>query len=102
VVENLIPLEASEEGVTLAAPREALHILDGARRQQNAIEELLTAAAGRPVRVRLAEAAPTPASVERPKRLSHKDLRDDKLRDLRSRDSALDAAADALDLEIVE
>jgi hypothetical protein len=34
--------------------------------------------------------------------LSDKDLKDEKLRELRGLDPALDAAADALDLEIVE
>ncbi len=44
----------------------------------------------------------TGAPVQRPQRLSDEALRADRLKGLRRRDPALDAAAEALDLEIVE
>jgi hypothetical protein len=74
----------------------------GARRHQKTIQDVITEAVGRAVRVELGEAAPQGAANERPKRLSAKDLREERLKELRGIDPALDAAADALDLEIVD
>ena len=43
-----------------------------------------------------------PVRSDRPKRLSEKDLKAERLKEIRGKDQALDAAADALDLEIVD
>jgi hypothetical protein len=43
-----------------------------------------------------------PAGSEGPKRMSEASVRADRLKRLRAKDPALDTAADALDLEIVE
>jgi DNA polymerase-3 subunit gamma/tau len=65
------------------------------------VEEILTRSLGQPVRLRVAlpasEGPPTP-----PRRLSDSNIKADRLREFRSKDPALDTAADALDLEIVD
>jgi DNA polymerase-3 subunit gamma/tau len=68
-------------------------------RQRERLEGLLGRVVGQPVQLRIEGQAPAPA---RPQRLSDEALRADRLKGLRARDPALDAAADALDLEIVE
>jgi hypothetical protein len=65
------------------------------------VETILAAALGTPVKVRLQSAGS--AAVERkPRRLSAEDVRNERLTQLRSKDPALDAAANALDLELVD
>ena len=76
---------------------------DGVARQQATVETILTATLGSPVRIRLQGAAPPAAAPDRQsKRLSMEQLRDERLAQLRSKDPALDAAANALDLELVD
>jgi DNA polymerase-3 subunit gamma/tau len=76
---------------------------DGAARQLAAVETILTATFGTPVKVKVqaasAAAAATPAQS---RRLSAQDARSERLTQLRSRDPALDAAAKALDLELMD
>jgi DNA polymerase-3 subunit gamma/tau len=70
--------------------------------QAGTIEEMASALAGAPVRLRVtsrAEAAATPSPA---RRMTGESIRADRLKGLRSRDPALDRAADELDLEIVE
>jgi DNA polymerase-3 subunit gamma/tau len=70
--------------------------------QAGTIEEMASALAGAPVRLRVtsrAEAAATPSPA---RRMTSESIRADRLKGLRSRDPALDRAADELDLEIVE
>jgi len=58
---------------------------------------------GQAVRLRVvAGAGSESAPPNPPKRMSDASIRADRLRSLRARDPALDLAADALDLEIVE
>ena len=103
VIESLSPVGVNQNRVALAVEgNDVAHMLEGAQRQQRAIEELLSAAAGRPVVVTFGSGIDQGELREKPKRLSEKDLKDEKLRDFRARDAALDAAADALDLEIVD
>jgi hypothetical protein len=69
-------------------------------RQRERLAAVLTRLLGVPVLLALAgDPAPVP---EKPQRLSAEGLRADRLKGLRARDPALDAAAEALDLEIVE
>ncbi len=100
--DGVTPAEVVEEWVVLAVLPGSAHLVEGARRQQAAMEEVLGEVRGRPSRIRwAAEESKTPGA-ERPKRLSEKDLKDERLRQLRGLDPALDAVAEALDLEIVE
>jgi DNA polymerase-3 subunit gamma/tau len=67
------------------------------------VEEILTRSLGQPVRLRLvpppgSQAAPAP----RPRRMSDSSIKAERLREFRAKDPALDTAADALDLEIVD
>jgi DNA polymerase-3 subunit gamma/tau len=67
------------------------------------VEEILTRSLGQPVQLRV---RPGPAaegnSESKPLRLSESSLKADRLREFRAKDPALDTAADALDLEIVD
>jgi hypothetical protein len=63
---------------------------------------VLSSALGVPVRIAMAGTPPATPQSARPKRLTNSDLRAEKLARLRKLDPALDIAADALDLEIVD
>jgi len=67
------------------------------------VEEILTRSLGQPIRLRLVA---NPDQVEvpqpRPRRMSDSSIKADRLREFRAKDPALDTAADALDLEIVD
>jgi DNA polymerase-3 subunit gamma/tau len=67
------------------------------------VEEVLTRSLGQPVRLRVTVApAIQEASPSKPRRMSESSLNAERLREFRSKDPALDTAADALDLEIVD
>lgn len=76
---------------------------EGVERQLAAVETILTAQMGAPMTIRLDGGATGFAAVAgKGKRLSAADLKADRLRELRTKDPALDAAADSLDLELVD
>ena len=67
------------------------------------VEEILTRSLGQPIRLRLvANPDQSEASSARPRRMSDSSIKADRLREFRAKDPALDTAADALDLEIVD
>jgi DNA polymerase III subunit gamma/tau len=67
------------------------------------VEEVLSRSLGQPVRLRVTAApAILEASPSKPRRMSESSLNAERLREFRSKDPALDTAADALDLEIVD
>jgi DNA polymerase-3 subunit gamma/tau len=67
------------------------------------VEEILTRSLGQPVRLRVTtRAAAEPGAQPKPRRLSDSNIKADRLREFRAKDPALDTAADALDLEIVD
>jgi hypothetical protein len=91
----------------VAAPRLGLRFTDDdpglaltLERQKERLAALLAKLVGEPVD--LALPGGDAAATQPPKRLSAEGLRADRLKGLRVRDPALDAAAEALDLEIVE
>jgi hypothetical protein len=93
--------------MTVAPPRLTLRLTDPdaglaltLERQRERLAALLGRIVGAPVELVVAEGDAT--SAPPPKRLSAEALRADRLKGLRVRDPALDAAAEALDLEIVE
>jgi hypothetical protein len=71
--------------------------------QAQLVEEVIAGALGQPVRLRVTDtAAGANEPPPRPQRLSEASLKADRLRSFRAKDPALDTAADALDLEIVD
>ena len=66
------------------------------------VEEILSRSLGQPVRLRVVSGPPEGGSPPKPRRMSDSSIKADRLREFRSRDPALDTAADALDLEIVD
>ena len=72
-------------------------------KQAGTVEEALQRLVGAPVRLRVEVPADAGTDAGEPaRRLSESGMRSARLKGLRSRDPALDAAADELDLEIVE
>jgi DNA polymerase-3 subunit gamma/tau len=87
--------------VALGEPNPLLH--ERLDQQAPTVEETIARLVGAPVRLRVdATADPAPGAETRVRRLSDTGMRSARLEGLRSRDPALDAAADELDLEIVE
>jgi DNA polymerase-3 subunit gamma/tau len=70
--------------------------------QAGIIEEVASGIAGAPVRLRVTTAPESGSPVPTTRRMTDESLRADRLKGLRSRDPALDRAAEELDLEIVE
>jgi hypothetical protein len=71
-------------------------------RQHEVVEGVLARAVGQPVTIRVVIGEARAAPEIPAKRLSDTGARAERLKMVRSRDPALDAAADALDLEIVD
>jgi len=66
------------------------------------VEEILTRSLGQPIRLRLVAKPDQLDPQPRPRRMSDSSIKADRLREFRAKDPALDTAADALDLEIVD
>ena len=87
--------------VVLGEANQLLH--ERLEQQARAVEETLERLVGAPVRLRVEAPADAVADAAEPvRRLSESGMRSARLKGLRGRDPALDAAADELDLEIVE
>jgi DNA polymerase-3 subunit gamma/tau len=71
--------------------------------QAAAVEEVLQRVTGEALRLRVTEApGAVPAEAAKPRRLTEEGIKADRLRTFRAKDPALDTAAEALDLEIVD
>jgi hypothetical protein len=87
--------------VALGEPNPLLH--ERLEQQSLAVEETMGRLVGAPVRLRVDAPSEESGGAESPaRRLSETGMRSARLKGLRSRDPALDAAADELDLEIVD
>jgi hypothetical protein len=87
--------------VVLDEPNPLAH--ERLEKQAATVEETLARLVGAPVRLRVDVPADAGTDAGEPaRRLSESGMRSARLKGLRSRDPALDAAADELDLEIVE
>jgi hypothetical protein len=76
---------------------------DRLQEEAGKVEEVLSRSLGQQIRLRVttAEVAAATAGVKA-RRMSESSLKAERLREFRSKDPALDTAADALDLEIVD
>jgi DNA polymerase III subunit gamma/tau len=87
--------------VLMAEPNPLL--ADSLQEQAGKVEEVLGRSLGQEVRLRVtAPETSAPTQPVRPRRMSESSLKAERLREFRSQDPALDTAADALDLEIVD
>jgi hypothetical protein len=75
---------------------------DRLHQEAGKVEEVLSRSLGQPVRLRVTAEETAAAVSARPRRMSESSLKAERLREFRSKDPALDTAADALDLEIVD
>jgi DNA polymerase-3 subunit gamma/tau len=76
---------------------------DRLQEEAGKVEEVLSRSLGESVRLRVTTAEGSgPVAQGRPRRMSESSLKAERLREFRSKDPALDTAADALDLEIVD
>ena len=85
----------------------AVRVLDpvhaeGLERQRETLAQLVGRYVTEPVRIKLEGAGSGERSTARPGRLTEQGVRADRLEALRARDPDLDAAVDALDLELLE
>ena len=85
--------------VVMAEPNQLFS--DRLQQESSKVEEVLSRSLGQTVRLRVTTAAGSGAPPK-PRRMSDSSLKAERLREFRSKDPALDTAADALDLEIVD
>jgi hypothetical protein len=85
--------------VVMAEPNQLF--ADRLDQEAGKVEEVLSRSLGQAVRLRVT-ASPGSGSPSKPRRMSDSSLKAERLREFRSKDPALDTAADALDLEIVD
>ena len=98
------PIETAPPRVTIELLDPNPVITERLTRQRDVVQSLLGRYLGAPVQLVMGSAAPSPeeSAPARPKRMSDAGARAERLKTLRKKDPALDAAADELDLEIVD
>jgi DNA polymerase-3 subunit gamma/tau len=97
------PVELTLPWLTVAMPQPNQLFAERLDQEAAKVEEILTRSLGSPVRLRVRSGpAAEGSSQPRPRRLSDSSLKADRLQEFRAKDPALDTAADALDLEIVD
>ena len=93
---------AVEGGVVTLRPASAGHA-EGLERQRDLLAQVIARYVTEPVRVKLAAgSADRGAAAERPVRLTEEGANAERLKLLRGKDAGLNAAVDALDLELLE
>ncbi len=97
------PVSVDGDMVTLALSNGDTH-LEGLERSRKAIVSAIESVTGHRVSLvfRTADRTPDPGRAREPRRLNEEADREERLRLYRSKDPALDAAAEALDLELLE
>jgi hypothetical protein len=96
-----VALEAPWLTVAMVEPNPLLS--DRLQHESAKVEEVLSRSLGQPVRLRVSLGPPNePAPPPKSQRISDSSLKAERLREFRAKDPALDTAADALDLEIVD
>ncbi len=95
-------METPGSAILAFGPEEGV-FREGAERFVSTIETILSTRMGSPIRVVLESGNATPALAARKGgRMTEETIRADRLGELRRKDPTLDAAADALDLELVD
>ncbi len=101
-LQGMRPAEVAGDLLTLEMSGDAPMGLEALERQRAALEELLGGLAARTVRIAVREVAKAEAGGQRPARTTEASVKADRLEAGRASDPALDAAANALDLEVLE
>ncbi len=97
------PVEVAAPWLTIRVPESSAWFVQPLQEQAPLVEEIVGQMVEAPVQLRVvAGPGAPPTAPEPPKRMSEASIRADRLKRLRATDPALDTAADALDLEIVE
>jgi len=98
------PLDVSPPNLALEFPEPNPVASEKLTRQRDQVEAILSRRVGAPVRIALTAGtpAPTEAVPPRARRMSDAGAKAERLNTLRKKDAALDAAAEELDLEIVD
>jgi DNA polymerase-3 subunit gamma/tau len=98
------PIQAAPPSLTIELLDPNPVIAERLTRQREVAQAILARYLGGPVHLTLGSGAPAPDenAPARPKRMSDAGARAERLQTLRKKDPALDAAADELDLEIVD
>jgi DNA polymerase-3 subunit gamma/tau len=94
-----VALELPWLTVVMAEPNQLFS--DRLYQEAGKVEEVLSRSLGQPVKLKIT-AAPASGPSPKARRMSDSSLKAERLREFRSKDPALDTAADALDLEIVD
>jgi DNA polymerase-3 subunit gamma/tau len=97
------PMSVDGDRVTLALTNGETH-LEGLERSRKTITTAIESVTGHHVSLtfQATDTGPAPREVSEPRRLDEEGDREERLRLYRSKDPALDAAAEALDLELLE
>jgi hypothetical protein len=99
------PAEAAPPWLTVRMPEAGGLFVQPLQEHAGLVEEILGRVVGQPVRLRVVSGSPPDAGTggaTAPRRMSEASIRAERLSQLRTKDPALDTAAEALDLEIVE
>ncbi|HEY6948358.1 MAG TPA: hypothetical protein VI297_06035, partial [Gemmatimonadales bacterium] len=99
------PAEAAPPWLTVRIPESGGLFVQALQEHVGLIEEIIGRVVGQAVRLRVVSGSPPDAgtgAAAAPRRMSDASIRAERLSHLRAKDPALDTAAEALDLEIVE
>jgi DNA polymerase-3 subunit gamma/tau len=98
------PLQVAPPGLTIELLDANPLVADRLTRQREVVQTIVSRRVGAPVHLSIGSGtrAPDQSSRPGPKRMSDSGAKAERLRTLRKKDPALDAAADELDLEIVD
>ncbi|HLB82002.1 MAG TPA: DNA polymerase III subunit gamma/tau, partial [Gemmatimonadales bacterium] len=96
-----VELTAIEGTTVVVRALDPVHA-EGLERQREALAQLVGRHVSEPLRIKLEGAGSGARSAARPGRLTEEGVRAERLEALRARDPGLDAAVDALDLELLE
>jgi hypothetical protein len=99
------PAEAAPPWLTVRIPESGGLFVQALQEHAGLVEEIIGRVVGQAVRLRVASGSLPDAGTSTaaaPRRMSEASIRAERLSHLRAKDPALDTAAEALDLEIVE